>query len=1329
MNLLDSENRINELMSRFIAQIKHSNAMSRTDINKIAETILIPLFAKVYGYEHLNNLNYTEENNYPGIDLGDETARVAFQVTSTSNNQKIKDTLEKFVKNKFYEKYDKLIIYILTEKQGHYTGSGHEEIIQGRFHFDKDKDIRDSQDILKEVANLQIKKTCEIESILEENFGEARKAPEREVADKVKQIINENIKFFVGRSEEVKTLNEFLSKNYGVVRLLIAGAGFGKTALLANWVNLLQNQDCFIAYHFFSQRYDITRSVKNAYRHLLQQLYIYYDELIYQQLPNDEQQLREALYYLLREHGARKDKPLVIILDSLDEAENPFESPFPTPLPENVFVIASARAEEGEQPEYLNGWIDSGEPIFLNRLPREAIADWLKQAGEGELAIFADDIHFVKQLDEITQGFPLYLKYLTDDLIHTAKQGNDVREILAQTPKGFEKYVKQQLKRLDQLELPDQRWKFFALLAVAKGTLEKEDVKALTEMRDRHLRQLQQCWQVTRWMKIAENKLYAFAHPLLGKTFANELGDEAEDALEALINYCSRWQDNQSRYGLRHYAEHLRDEKQWEDLYAIARNKTFASCQQENLPDEPDLPLKTIQIALLGAAEEDKAGEMAEFLLAHARQLVQTTSQESPLDALHKGSLDRALVMADLYEIERCVLWYLLLAWELKDTSKLEEAQATLERLQQKELPCFDILGDGDWQCDFAVYFLAHDFEISDSICEVLEQKLLNDRYRRFLSIYLSDFDRFTAAIDTTLKISSDIQIIWQLASIAKVQGQKGDIRAAATFDKALEITRKHFPSHDWFDAMIMIGETQGKIGHQEAMLATFTEAYDLAKTINNSSEPNLQLEDLERKIATIKTGEEISTEVIESDANDNEYNIDDRLLQLKDRLNTSEVLNTESDKNELLFEIAALHSDKQQYNEALEYAGRINNPNRRAKIQGIIAQEQAKSSPTLTARTTFATALQMAQEYEQYESAFLQASALAGVAEVQLKATSKQIAANTASIAHQIALSIHNLWQQATTLARVAEVLVKVEKEDEAKEIFNHAIQTAHKIEWQSERVHSFRYIALAQARIKCFPSACQTAHNIELSSTKSEVLESIAKLQAEAGQREEAKNTLFYASQILPSISEGQRFVEGKRINIICTEIVLESIIDNETTKVKFNYLLKFARESGKQRDINLLTIIAALLEMGDIPTALNITDEIEDAWEQVIALWLISKEQYKKQEQVTTLDAILKAKNKIDDEQKQMKSLNVISCVQVLAGLGEQAVRTTEAILTDRNRQLPKIASWLVQTGDHPNFKKILIPCAYYLDAAYEVCESLAQLYPEQAAAVARIISKTS
>lgn len=140
MKLLQSQQRISELMSIFTTQIKNETATGRTDLNKVSETILIPIFTEVYGYKNLKNLNADLEN-YPGIDLegeifiGDEITKVAFQITGTANTKKIKKTLKKFIEYEIYQKYDRLIVYILVEKQKSYSGSGYDEIIQSKFIF------------------------------------------------------------------------------------------------------------------------------------------------------------------------------------------------------------------------------------------------------------------------------------------------------------------------------------------------------------------------------------------------------------------------------------------------------------------------------------------------------------------------------------------------------------------------------------------------------------------------------------------------------------------------------------------------------------------------------------------------------------------------------------------------------------------------------------------------------------------------------------------------------------------------------------------------------------------------------------------------------------------------------------------------------------------------------------------------------------------------------------------------------------------------------------------------------------------------------------------
>ena len=94
MNMQKSQNRIRDLMSRFVTEIKISNKTGMIDINLVAENVLIPLFSEVYGHSDLKNLNISEGPNFPAIDLGDEETKTAYQITAASDSQKIKNTLK-----------------------------------------------------------------------------------------------------------------------------------------------------------------------------------------------------------------------------------------------------------------------------------------------------------------------------------------------------------------------------------------------------------------------------------------------------------------------------------------------------------------------------------------------------------------------------------------------------------------------------------------------------------------------------------------------------------------------------------------------------------------------------------------------------------------------------------------------------------------------------------------------------------------------------------------------------------------------------------------------------------------------------------------------------------------------------------------------------------------------------------------------------------------------------------------------------------------------------------------------------------------------------------
>ena len=233
MNLEKSKNRIRDLMTRFVTEINAASAMGQTDINRESENVLSQLLSEIYGYTDLRNLNVSEAPNHPAIDLGDKKIRTAYQITSRPDSPKIKSTLRKFVEYKLYEKYDHLIIYILTEKQKRYQGRGFDEIIQGKFSFDKKNDILDYRDLLKEISGFSLEKSQKIENILEQHFGDpeyTRPLDPLDWLEKVNNLWGEELTTIkINREKLLTDLQDFALRGNGVI---IGSPGIGKTYLL-----------------------------------------------------------------------------------------------------------------------------------------------------------------------------------------------------------------------------------------------------------------------------------------------------------------------------------------------------------------------------------------------------------------------------------------------------------------------------------------------------------------------------------------------------------------------------------------------------------------------------------------------------------------------------------------------------------------------------------------------------------------------------------------------------------------------------------------------------------------------------------------------------------------------------------------------------------------------------------------------------------------------------------------------------------------------------------------------------------------------------------------
>ena len=130
------------LLSQKVALL---NAVNLYDINIIAEDFFPGLLNLIYGYE-LKNIN-TIEKNAPAIDLFDKKNKISIQVTSDNDSKKINHTIKEFIDNETYKEYKRLIVLILTHKKKYSADFD----TDGKFVFDKKKDIWDTEDLIKEI--------------------------------------------------------------------------------------------------------------------------------------------------------------------------------------------------------------------------------------------------------------------------------------------------------------------------------------------------------------------------------------------------------------------------------------------------------------------------------------------------------------------------------------------------------------------------------------------------------------------------------------------------------------------------------------------------------------------------------------------------------------------------------------------------------------------------------------------------------------------------------------------------------------------------------------------------------------------------------------------------------------------------------------------------------------------------------------------------------------------------------------------------------------------------------------------------------------------------
>ena len=157
-------------------QVESRAGLQLYDLNRYLEDFFKEVLNIVYDFK-LINLNEERSNN-PGLDLGDEAAKVAFQITSTKTSDKINKTLEKAAPQ--VGKFPMIYVLILVDKQGSYSGM--KTTLAEPFKFNAKEHILDIGDVLKKVLSLPIDRLQRLHDLVSKEV--ARVKIELEVPDK-----------------------------------------------------------------------------------------------------------------------------------------------------------------------------------------------------------------------------------------------------------------------------------------------------------------------------------------------------------------------------------------------------------------------------------------------------------------------------------------------------------------------------------------------------------------------------------------------------------------------------------------------------------------------------------------------------------------------------------------------------------------------------------------------------------------------------------------------------------------------------------------------------------------------------------------------------------------------------------------------------------------------------------------------------------------------------------------------------------------------------------------------------------------------------------------
>jgi hypothetical protein len=149
-------------------QLDMRNKLGQSDLSRFCEDFFKEILNIVYDL-NLTNLN-TIRSNEPGLDLGDKTERVAYQVTSQKTSTKVNDTLAA-ISDHHVKLYDTFHVLVIDKKQSSYTI---DKKLAKKYKFTEKENIIDIPKLLRDIVVLEFDKLEMLFNLFRNEFRQVR---------------------------------------------------------------------------------------------------------------------------------------------------------------------------------------------------------------------------------------------------------------------------------------------------------------------------------------------------------------------------------------------------------------------------------------------------------------------------------------------------------------------------------------------------------------------------------------------------------------------------------------------------------------------------------------------------------------------------------------------------------------------------------------------------------------------------------------------------------------------------------------------------------------------------------------------------------------------------------------------------------------------------------------------------------------------------------------------------------------------------------------------------------------------------------------------------